>query len=702
MLRFLPDRCIACGSITRRRQLLPPDNGTGFTADGNLLDLPFWVCSEKCVITIVETFLPKRFHLDRTAYDDPDLPDDHIEEFVEQWNRAQTEALAQSAKEFTYRAAAAYSDYLDKLEEQEARDQERENRIKAQQEQRLLEQLKRDNERAERERRADERERIRQEERRIDRELRQTEHEERKRERELDKFEREWDRAHDDAHKEHELVLKQEEYENDVAPRPVPDAAQLENTLIVAGAGWGKTQLLQTIIAKHLRKPDPPSIIVLDSTGAIVKTIQHLRIFNEHMRDRIIIIDPADIPAPALNMLDFSAPRYANYTEDERENLETDIKTLFAYVFESNQYDLSGQMGLAFGYAVKLIMNRPHSTLADLKVLLEDRSKKWEESPFRNDIERLKYGADFFKNQFFQDALQSTRSAIARRIYALLDMPAFRRMFTAKRNMVDWYTEMNKGSIILVNTNLDLLKEDGMTLFGRYIIASTLTAAFERAAIPFNQRTPTFLVIDEAAPYFDHTFERLFTRARQFRLANIVAFQHLEQATDRMISALFSCTRIKYAAYVPHKDRDRFAKEMKTTPEFIDSMQKDLRDIHHPYWSEFACFVKPDFKTACRQPIQFYQMEDMPRMTDAQHQALLSRNKSRLTAPVILHDDKRQPQKPIEGGAVVHAESTSTSPHETPVASVPKAPLGKSVAHPAERNKRDPGEPSENWGLENH
>jgi len=151
---------------------------------------------------------------------------------------------------------------------------------------------------------------------------------------------------------------------------------------------------------------------------------------------RILIVDPEY--APSMNMFDFSHSRYASYTEDQREDLQTEIKTLFSYVFQSKDYGLSGQMGLAFGYAVKLIMNRPNSTILDLKSLLEDSSKHWYDSPFKDDIERLKYGADFFKNQFYQESLRSTRNAIARRIYDLLDTPAFRRMFTARRNMLDF------------------------------------------------------------------------------------------------------------------------------------------------------------------------------------------------------------------------------------------------------------------------
>ena len=215
--------------------------------------------------------------------------------------------------------------------------------------------------------------------------------------------------------------------------------------------------------------------------------------------DKIFIIDPAR--SPSLNMFDFTAARFKAYGPDQKEDFETEVTNLFNYVFASENYDLTGQMGTAFSYAVKLIMSRPQATIIDLLQLLEEHPKGHQNSKFKDDIDRLDNGADFFKNHFFADSLSATRASIARRIHSLLAIPAFRRMFTASVNSLDLFDEMNKGTTILVNTNVNLLKEDGMVLFGRYIIARALSAAFERASMPFNKRKPAFLVIDEAAPY---------------------------------------------------------------------------------------------------------------------------------------------------------------------------------------------------------
>jgi hypothetical protein len=44
-------------------------------------------------------------------------------------------------------------------------------------------------------------------------------------------------------------------------------------------------------------------------------------------------------------------------------------------------------------------------------------------------------------------------------------------MFSHSKNKVDLFEAMNKGSLILINTAKDLLKQDGCEILGRFFIA---------------------------------------------------------------------------------------------------------------------------------------------------------------------------------------------------------------------------------------
>lgn len=425
----------------------------------------------------------------------------------------------------------------------------------------------------------------------------------------------------------------------------VPERARMEHTVIVAGSGWGKTQLLQSLIANDLQTDDPPSLIVLDSTGAMIQRIQKLALFNGKLRDRILIIDPAH--SPSLNMFDVSTPRFDAYSAEQKEDVQTEVIGLFNYIFASESYDLTAHMGLAFSYAIRLMLSRKGSTITDLRQLLEEPAPKaagYTHSAFKDDIDRLdKDTQDFFAQHFFSAALVGARGAIARRLHSLVAVPAFRRMFTASANTLDLFAEMQKGTIILVNTNQQLLKDDAMVLFGRFVIAKALSAALERATVPVERRRPTFLIIDEAAPYFDQTFESLLTRVRQFKLGVVIAFQHLEQASEKLRSAIASSTSIKYAGGLGFSDRRWLAREMETTPEFIGAQRKD--GAEPPKWSQFAIYVRNYTQKALSLTIPFYALENMPEMDEAAHLALLEANRRRVTA-IAAPEPKKIPDEP--------------------------------------------------------
>src|ERR1700683_1652950 len=90
-------------------------------------------------------------------------------------------------------------------------------------------------------------------------------------------------------------------------PLAIPLEDRGEHTAIIAGSGWGKTQLLQTIIANDLdESQSPPGMVIIDSTGAMVQRVQRLAVFNNKLKDRILIIDPELDPVPALNPFDLS------------------------------------------------------------------------------------------------------------------------------------------------------------------------------------------------------------------------------------------------------------------------------------------------------------------------------------------------------------------------------------------------------------
>jgi hypothetical protein len=430
-------------------------------------------------------------------------------------------------------------------------------------------------------------------------------------------------------------------------PFEIPTSRYLEHTVLVAGSGHGKTQTLGALIARFLQEDDPPALVVVDSTGALVRKIESLALFNDRLKDRIVIIDPEHEQPPALNMFDVSNARMRGYSEAMRTSVETEIVQLFNYIFTSAQNDLTSRQGTVFSYVVRLVLSMPGSTIDTLRQVLEEDPKGgFANSRYRAAIEALDVTAqDFFKNQYFE--LKGFREQIAQRVYGLVQVPAFQRMF-ASDNKVDFFDELqNRGSIVVVNTSESVLKQDASTLFGRYIIARTMAAAFERASIPQEKRRPTFLIIDEAAPYFDDTFDKLLTRVRQFKLGVCVAFQHMEQASEKLRSSIASNTSVKMAGGLGYTDSRWLARDMETTPELLKAQKRDHADP--PQWTQLACYVRNFTQQAVSLTIPFYVLENMPQMTPAEHRVLLERNRMRVSSPPRTPESAQTPPAAGQG-----------------------------------------------------
>lgn len=445
-------------------------------------------------------------------------------------------------------------------------------------------------------------------------------------------------------------------------PFDIPMQTRGEHTAIVAGSGHGKTQLLQTITATDLEREDPPGLIVLDSTGAMTDAIQRLACFSDRLQDRILILDPKDDPAPALNLLDLNTARYQQYSRRERQALENEIVNLFGYVFSSAGTPLTQLMSGPFAYAVQLALSIPNATLDTLKSILEDKARTFETSLHRSHVEQLDYETykpivDYFRNRYYSQSADR-RNQIADRIDMVLKNTVIAEMLNAKVHKVDFFDAMNRGATILVNTSQEILHDDS-TFFGRYVIARVMAAAFERASLPRSKRKQCFLVVDEAAPYFDdEQFPKLLTRVRQYGLGAVVAFQDLGQATQKLQSAIASSTAVKFAGGLGHDDARWLGREMRRDTDFLLAHQR--QPGRRPKWTEFACYARGlTTDGAISLTIPFGTLERMEQMSEADHAELLERNRQRVAASY----ERRMPPPPTPAPAPPIATESADTPH---------------------------------------
>ena len=212
-------------------------------------------------------------------------------------------------------------------------------------------------------------------------------------------------------------------------------------------------------------------------------------------------------------------------------------------------------------------------------------------------------------------------------------------MFESKRNKVNLFESMNKGSLILIYTAKDLLKQEGCEIFGRFFIALIAQAAQERASMPEERRTPTFVYIDEAHDYFDESIETLLVQARKFNVGLVIANQFLDQFDRRLLAAVKTNTAIKMVGGLSSDDARDFAREMNCEREFIQSMQKGERV------TQFALMVKNHPSCPLRLKVPLGVLEDQPKINPYVWKAMIERNRK------LYCRDITEEQNPDESGS---------------------------------------------------
>lgn len=453
-------------------------------------------------------------------------------------------------------------------------------------------------------------------------------------------------------------------------PFHIPEEARFEHCHIVGGTGHGKTQLMQRMIHADIvaSQRERRSVVVIDSQGDLINKLVRLALFDpdapESLADHLILIDPADIEFPAaLNLFDAHLERLQGYRPVDRERVLNGVIELYEVFFGAMLgAELTQKQGVIFRYLARLMVTIPGATIHTLMRLMEDGK------PFKPQMEALEGSARyFFETEFFHPSFAATKKQILKRLWGVLSTPAFERMFAQEANKLDLFEAMNDGKIILVSTAKDLLKSDGSALLGRFFIAMLAQAALERSTIPAEDRTPTFVYVDEAQEYFDDSIETILNQARKYRVGLTLAHQTLDQLSPRLRSAIHSNTSLKCVGGVSAKDARALADELHTCADFIESMKR-----RHGR-SEFAVWLKQMTPQAIRLSVPLGFLERQPLLTEEALEEVLDANRERYcgTLDDVLGFDLRPS---IAATPEAPAEHTPLRTQERPRDALPDVP----------------------------
>ena len=386
---------------------------------------------------------------------------------------------------------------------------------------------------------------------------------------------------------------------------------------VLGGSGAGKTTLLKNLILHDMQSEHRPALVIVDSQGDLIRAVSRLRT-DRH----VILISPKDINyPPALNI--FDVKRLGDYTPAQKEQVVAGVIDTFDYLFSGLLgADLTAKQGVFFRFVARLMLALPetqgrNATIMDMIALMDDAA------PYQGAIQTLPpIQRNFFERDFVSKTFAQTKEQIRYRLNAILENPTLARLFTATETKIDLFSELNAGSIILVDTAKDFLKSSS-SHFGRIFISLVLQAVLERAALAEAERHPAFLVVDEAAEYFDSNVDDLLTAVRKYSCGCVFSHQFLDQATPQLRASLAANTAIKFAAGVSMNDARAMASEMRSTADFILGQPK----------LQFAAYVRNVTPGAVSIPVEPGKFEREAQSTAYEYAEFLEANRAVVSVP---------------------------------------------------------------------
>lgn len=409
---------------------------------------------------------------------------------------------------------------------------------------------------------------------------------------------------------------------------------------VLAGSGQGKTVLIESLIRHDLQRDDPPSIVLIDPHSDLVRRLVQSDIGVD---DRLIIIDPRDTKYPvALNPFAVNRERFQSYDEATKEQVTAGVIQTFGFLWSGlTNLTLTGKQDVFFRYVTRLMLTLPevegrNATILDMLGLMNDPT------PYGRAVEALPpIPREFFVRDFMSKSFEGTKEQVRYRLQAIIESPTMARLFTAPETKVDLFTEMNKGTVILVDTAKDFLKE-GSAIFGKLIISLILQAVLERAAIAPEERKPTFLMVDEAGSFFSSNIDDLLTEARKYKCGILIAHQYLDQASSSLRASLAANAGIKFASGLSAQDAAVMARDMRTTADFI---------LYQPKL-QFAAHIRGVTSSAVAVPISL--PARLSQLSDDELAKRIGRNRARVALPT---EPQNQPtQSEILADGLAHED----------------------------------------------
>ncbi len=344
-------------------------------------------------------------------------------------------------------------------------------------------------------------------------------------------------------------LLGYTDYKNEHIKFGIKEEDKLRHIYII-----GKTWMWKSTLISNMVRSDMISnkwVWVIDPHGDLIDTI--LQYIPSRRINDVILFDVSDFQRPIwFNILEYSS-------EEEKNIIVSWIVSTFKKLYGNSW---GPRLEYILRNTLLSIIEYPNATLMHLTRMLTDKNFKEEVLEYVKDPIVLKFWRNEFDkwNEHFR---QEAISPIVNKVGQFLSSPIVRNIFWQPKSKLNIRKIMDEGKILLVNLSKWKIWEDNAAMIWSFLVTKFQIDAMWRADIPFEQRKPFYLYIDEFQNFATESFESILSEARKYKLSLTIANQYISQIEENIRNAIFGNVGTIISFWLWYDDAEIMSKQFK-------------------------------------------------------------------------------------------------------------------------------------------
>ncbi|MFA6981411.1 MAG: DUF87 domain-containing protein [Patescibacteria group bacterium] len=302
---------------------------------------------------------------------------------------------------------------------------------------------------------------------------------------------------------------------------------RLRHMYLIGKSGTGKSTLLENMATQDIQKGF--GVGVLDPHGETIEKI--LERIPDNRMDDVVLVDPSDTERPVgLNLLEMD--------DVSQKNLMA--SALVAAIKKQFDYSWGPRLEYMLNYCLLTLLEVPGTTMLGITRLLEDDNYLRYILHFVKDPMVQKFWDSEYKAMKGNQKLVTEAIApIQNKVNRFLASTTIRNILGQKKSTIDLADIMNNKKILLINLSKGKIGDDNANLLGALLVSRIQFMALQRANIPYEQRVPFYLYVDEFQNFATGSFETILSESRKYKLGLYLTHQYTAQLPEELLKAVF-------------------------------------------------------------------------------------------------------------------------------------------------------------------